>query len=116
MTAAALAAGAVLSGCSDIYYDRRDTVLLGANDAVQTNKIVQMADPWPRYSANKQIAFNGERLQTAHEHYRAGKTIAPVNVTQTSRDYQQALTQAAAASSATTQATSATPAAPVKGP
>ncbi len=55
-----------LGGCSDIYYDRRETISLGADDAVETNKVAHMVDPWPRYSANRNIAFNGERMQAAH--------------------------------------------------
>ena len=31
--AAVIACGAALGGCSDIYFDRRETVSLGANDA-----------------------------------------------------------------------------------
>ena len=36
-----------LAGCSE-YLDRRDTVALSAGDAVATNKVTQMVDPWPR--------------------------------------------------------------------
>jgi hypothetical protein len=108
--------GLTLAGCSEIYYDRRDTVALGAEDAVATNKVTQMVDPWPRHSANRNIAFNGERIEAAAERYRHGKVITPVNVTTSSTAYQKAQQDAAAAASATSQATSAAPAAPVKGP
>ena len=37
--AAAAALGALLAGCSDIYYDRRDTIALGAGDAVAANQV-----------------------------------------------------------------------------
>ena len=53
---AVLALSAVLGGCSDIYYDRRETISLGADDAVDSNKVTQMVDPWPRYSDNRNIA------------------------------------------------------------
>lgn len=112
LLAAVVSLGALAGGCSDIYFDRRETVALGAEDAVATNKVTHMVDPWPRHSANRNIAFNGERMQAAHERYRTGKVIAPVNVTTSSTAYQQAQQQAAAANSAT-QTTSA-PAAPVK--
>ena len=114
--AALVALGTMLSACSGIYYDRRETVFLGADDAVATNKVTMMTDPWPRHSANRQIAFNGERMQGAHERYRHAKTYIPVNVTTSSAAYQQAQQQAAAQQTATQQATSAAPAAPVKGP
>jgi hypothetical protein len=112
--AAIIAVGAAVGGCSNIYYDRRETVSLGANDAVETNKVVHMVDPWPRSSSNRQLAFEGERVQAAHERYRNNRVITPVNVTTSSAAYQKAQGEAAAAASAT--AASATPAAPVKGP
>ncbi len=113
--AAALLA-ATLGGCSEFYYDRRDTVALGAEDAVATNKVTQMVDPWSRASANRNIAFNGQRIESATERYRHGKVITPVNVTTSSTAYQKAQQDAAAAAISTSTATSATPAAPVKGP
>jgi hypothetical protein len=112
--AAIIAVGAAVSGCSSIYYDRRETVSLGANDAVESNKVVHMVDPWPRSSANRQLAFEGERMQAAHERYRNNRVITPVNVTTSSAAYQKAQAEAAAAATAT--AAAATPAAPVKGP
>jgi hypothetical protein len=108
---AVLVLGTMLSACSDIYYDRRETIALGAKDAVDTDQIEQMIDPWPRNSGNRNIAFNGEKMQTAVERYRTGKTQPPVNVTTSSAAY-QAAEQSAAASVA--PPTSATPAAPVK--
>ena len=35
--AAALVARRPLAGCSDIYFDRRETIALGADDAVAAN-------------------------------------------------------------------------------
>jgi len=95
--AAIVAVGAALGGCSDIYFDRRETVSLGANDAVETNKVVHMVDPWPRSSANRQLAFEGERMQAAHERYRNNRVVTPVNVTTSSAAYQKAQAEAAAA-------------------
>jgi hypothetical protein len=112
--ATVVALGAALGGCADIYCDRRETISLGANDAVETNKVVHMVDPWPRYSVNRQLAFEGERVQTAYERYRHNRVITPVNVTTSSVAYQKAQTDAAAAQMATGNA--AVPAAPVKGP
>ena len=73
-----IACGALLGACSDIYYDRRETVALGANDFNASNIAVQSVDPWPRYVGNKNIAFNGERMQAAVERYRRHEVIQPV--------------------------------------
>jgi hypothetical protein len=78
--AAAVAFGALLAGCSDMYYDRRETVSLGANDAVASNMVEQMVDPWPRYSNNNNLAFNGERMQRAVECYRKDKVTQPADL------------------------------------
>ena len=75
------------------------------------DRVAQMIDPWPRDVGKREIAFNGEKMQTAVERYRTGKTQPPVNVTTSSAAY-QAAEQSAAASVA--PPTSATPAAPVK--
>ncbi|HWF94202.1 MAG TPA: hypothetical protein VG291_04505 [Xanthobacteraceae bacterium] len=104
-------AGTILAGCSDIYFDRRETIALSADDAGATDRVAQMIDPWPRDVGRRNIAFNGEKMQTAVERYRTGKTQPPVNVTTSSAAY-QAAEQAAAAS--VTPSGSATPAAPVK--
>jgi hypothetical protein len=108
--------GGVLGGCSDIYYDRRETVSLGADDHIAANRVEQMVDPWPRYVGNKNIAFNGERMQAAMERYRHGKVIPPVNVTTTSMTQAQAQQAAATANNATGQSTTTqgAPAAAVK--
>jgi hypothetical protein len=103
-------AGTMLAGCSDIYFDRRDTVALGADDHVATNRVAQMIDPWPRDVGKRDIAFNGEKMQSAVERYRTGRVILPVNVTTSSTAYQQA-EQAAAT---TMNSVSSAPAAPVK--
>ena len=45
ISALAIAAGTTLGGCSDIYYDRRETVALGADDHIASNRVAQMVDP-----------------------------------------------------------------------
>jgi hypothetical protein len=68
----------MLAGCaSDIYEDRRETIALGADDAVATNKVTQMIDPWPRDSANRTIPGNGQRVADAVERYRTNRVIPP---------------------------------------
>ena len=77
--APAMLIAGMLAGCAepDIYFDRRDTLSLHAGDAVASNIIVQTIDPWPRAAGNRDIAFNGDRMQAAGERYRTGKTLAP---------------------------------------
>jgi hypothetical protein len=94
-----------LAGCSDIYTDRRETTAHHAGDAMAANRVTHMIDPWPAHSANRNIAFNGEKMQTAHERYRTGRIIPPVNATTSSVAYAQA--QQAAQSTSNSQAASA---------
>jgi len=84
-----LAFGALLGGCADLYYDRRDAVSLQAGDAVETNKVAHIIDPWPKAAANRNIDYDGERMQRAAERYRTNKTT-PLQTTSTSSvQYQQ---------------------------
>jgi len=80
----------VLAGCSDIYYDRRDAIGLSAGDAAASNEIAQIVDPWPRASSDRNIAFNGQRMEGAIERYRTNKVTAPIGATTSSAPYQQA--------------------------
>jgi hypothetical protein len=86
----ALAACVALAGCySDIYWAHRDSVGLSSGEAVAANKVTQMVDPWPRYSSDRNIAFNGQRAQGASERYRSNKVTAPVNAVTSSTPYNQ---------------------------
>jgi hypothetical protein len=78
--AAAVALGVLVAGCSDIYTDRRDTIALAGGDAVAANGIEQMVDPWPPYSNNNNLTFNGERMQRAVQCYRADKVSQPADL------------------------------------
>jgi hypothetical protein len=111
--AAIIAFGALLGGCSDIYYDRRETVALGADDHIAANRVAQMVDPWPVYVGNKNIAFNGERMQAAVERYRHHQVIQPRPAATTSLSLQLPPTTTEAIS-IPPNATTTTPAAPVK--
>ena len=97
--------GAMLSGCSDMYYDRRDTISLASGEAMAANRVTHIIDPWPPHAANRNIAYNGEKAATASERYRTGRVIAPVNATTSSAAYTQAAQQAQ--STANSQASSA---------
>jgi hypothetical protein len=74
---AAMLLAAMLAGCSDLYYDRRDTVSFAANDAMATALAAQVIDPWPAASANRNIAANGVVVQSAIERYRTCQVIQP---------------------------------------
>lgn len=71
-----VALAAPLAGCAD-YLARRDSITLDAGNALATNQITHMVDPWPRASAEKDIAFHGERMQRAVERYRTNRVIPP---------------------------------------
>lgn len=75
--AAAMTLGAVLAGCSDLYYDRRDTIALSAGDAIAANAAEHTVDPWPPHSGDTNIPSSGQKMATAIERYRANKTVQP---------------------------------------
>lgn len=95
-----------LGACSDIYFDRRDTISLASGEAQSANRVAQMVDPWSPASANRSIAFNGEKMQSAVERYRTNRVIQPVNVTTSSVAYQEAQQAAATANATQMNATS----------
>lgn len=70
---------AMLGGCTE-YFDRREGIALNAGDAVATNNVTMMVDPWPRVSADKNIAFNGERMENAIQRYRTNTTFPPSGI------------------------------------
>lgn len=82
-----VALGGLVVGCSE-YTDRRDMISEYGGNAVHNDKVVQMVDPWPPHAANRNIAYNGEVMQTAIARYRTGRVIAPSG-TGTSSTYQQ---------------------------
>jgi hypothetical protein len=71
--------GAILGGCSDTYLDGRDSISLGAGDAIAANEVEQTIDPWPAWSGNTNIAANGQRMQSAVEHYRTNTEVQPID-------------------------------------
>lgn len=106
LLAAVLAFSASLAGCSDIYYDRREHIVPYAGDAMASNRVTHMVDPWPPASADRNIAFNGEVMQQAVERYREGRVIPPVNATTSSTAYARASATAANAAQSARRATS----------
>jgi len=92
----ALLAATALAGCSDLYFDRRESISLSAGDDLYANQVAHMVDPWPAQSANRNIGFNGQKMQSAVDRYRNNKVIVPVNPTTSSAGYQEAAPAAAA--------------------
>jgi hypothetical protein len=74
-----LALATLLAACSE-YLDRRETVSLNGGNALVGNQVTQVVDPWPRASANRNIAFNGDRMQSAIARYRTNKVYQPVGI------------------------------------
>lgn len=66
----------VLGGCSE-YLHRNDTLSWQSGNALQSNKVTQMVDPWPAVAANRDIAFDGAVMQTAMTRYRTGRVVQP---------------------------------------
>jgi len=76
---AAVTLATLLTACSDLYYDRRETIALSAGDAIAANEVGQTVDPWPAHSGNANIAADGQKMQSAVERYRTNKVTPPVN-------------------------------------
>ncbi len=101
-----------LAGCSDIYLERRETIAPSASDALRTNQVTHMVDPWSPASAERDIAFNGEVMQQAVERYREGRVIPPTNATTSSAAYARAQATAASTQSQVQRSTAPAPTAP----
>jgi len=84
----------MLGGCSEYYFDRRDSVTLYSGEAMAANRVTQTIDPWSPASGQRNIAYNGEKAATASERYRTGRIIPPVNATTSSAAYVAAQQQA----------------------
>jgi hypothetical protein len=91
----------LLAACSE-YLDRREAVSLNAGDALASNQVTQVVDPWPRDSANRNIAFNGERMQSAIARYRTNRVYAPVGIGTSGAYGQSSGSQGGAAANNTT--------------
>jgi len=59
------------------YLVRRDTVTSSAGDAVASNSAVQIPTPWPRYSNDTNIAFDGAKIGCAVQRYREEREFPP---------------------------------------
>ncbi|MGB3901059.1 MAG: hypothetical protein WA973_21150 [Mesorhizobium sp.] len=63
-----LLAAMLLGGCAD-YMNHRDTVTLGAGDAMEANLGIHTIKPFPPDAKNTNIRVDGTKLQRAHERY-----------------------------------------------
>ncbi len=88
--ALALVVASTTAGCSDLYYDRRETISRAGGDAVEADKTGQMIDPWPAHAANTNIQTDGERMQRAIERYRTNRPT-PLATSKNSVQYQPVL-------------------------
>ena len=68
--------GSLLGACSE-YLDRLVTIAQSSGDALETDKVTHIIDPWPPASANRHIAYNGQRMQSAVQRYRDNKVTQP---------------------------------------
>ncbi len=93
VVATAVLLGAALAGCSDIYYDRRETVTFAAANAIAAAQATQTVDPWPPASANRNIPGHGVRVAGAIERYRTGQIIQPKGTGTSSVNYAPQQTQ-----------------------
>jgi hypothetical protein len=88
IASASLVIGTMLGGCSEFYFDRRDTVALASGDAVAVDRVTQTIDPWSAASANRNIPYDGNKAATAAERYRTNRVIKPVGIGTSSANYQ----------------------------
>jgi hypothetical protein len=89
---AALTTTTLTGACTDMYLDRRDSVSFAAGDAPAANKVTHMIDPWPVAAGNRNIDYDGERMQAAAERYRTGKTTPLATASTSSVQYAPVVT------------------------
>jgi len=77
-TLLAVVSTVTLSACyDDSYYARRDSVTLGAGDAVHVNKVTHTIDPWPSHAQNDKIDPDAKRMGLAIQRYQQNRSIEP---------------------------------------
>jgi hypothetical protein len=91
-----LALAAPAAGCANLYHDRSETISFGSGDAVASNKVSQMIDPWPRHAADKDLAHDGSRMARAVERYRTNRTTPLASSSTSSTQFVPVMAPAAA--------------------
>lgn len=61
----------------DQYFARRDSIALGLGNAVHSNRVIHTIDPWPSYSKNDKLKFDGQRMSLGITRYKANESIEP---------------------------------------
>ena len=54
------------------YFQRSDTIVLSAGDAVQANAVTQIIHPWPHYVGDRRIVVSAAKTGGAIGRYRSG--------------------------------------------
>jgi hypothetical protein len=72
------------------YFQRSDTITVGAGNAKEVNAASHMLDPWPAYVRNRRIPADGQRMTGAIQRYKdvkklkeAAPTLAPEAISPT---------------------------------
>jgi hypothetical protein len=60
-----------LGACAD-YLNHNDSITSSTGDANAHNKVVHIADPWPRAAANNRIGGSGQRVDIVTKRYLSG--------------------------------------------
>lgn len=60
-----------MAGCEQhsYYMGRKDTIAFNLGEAVRTNQVTHVADPWPVHAQNKDILYSGNRAAAAARAY-----------------------------------------------
>jgi len=90
VTALILSTG-LLTACRDTnqYLGRRDTIKLGAGDAMAHNRAVHTIDPWPAHSKDTDIPMDGKRAMVGIKRYQENRSIEPEGEDTTERFEEQ---------------------------
>ncbi len=73
-TVAVVAAMTFLAGCAGSeYLEQRDTITVGAGDAVARNRAIHTINPRPKRAYRTHIHTDGHRMNNAIERYRAAE-------------------------------------------
>ena len=65
----------------DQYFARRDSIALGLGNAMHSNRAIHTIDPWPWYSKNDRLQFNGQRMMLGITRYQANESLEPSGLT-----------------------------------
>lgn len=89
--AAIILSTGLLAACRDTnqYLGRRDTIKLGAGNAMAHNRAVHTIDPWPPHSKDTNIAIDGKRMMVGVKRYQENRSIEPEGEDTTERFEEQ---------------------------